>query len=356
VTCYLLKHQETTPIAPTAQAYLRNPGFDGFFTWGVPLVAALSVLIVLIRPDLFLLVLFLDLTLLGSHHVVATYTRVDFSSENAQQHLLLFVYAPVIVLVGVAATLALWGPVVITTIYLHWQWYHYTRQSEGVSKAYTFKSKSKFYGETWFNRGVFYAVPITAFLAMSARQPDQFLWSDVWTLAIPPLLANALFVLSLSALAFWMVVQIERVRAGAVAPLALIYFASHHFIYIFAYVVIKDINTGWLLINIWHNLQYIAFVWVCNVNQYGRPDSDGSELRKWLCAPQRWPAYFLACLAVSYVFYAGIDAVIAQFPVETAGLLFIIVYQSVNFHHYIVDSQIWKLRKKPVRQVVGIEK
>jgi hypothetical protein len=34
--------------------------------------------------------------------------------------------------------------------------------------------------------------------------------------------------------------------------------------------------------------------------------------------------------------------------------LALIVYQTINFHHYIVDALIWKLRRKPVQQVLGV--
>jgi len=30
-----------------------------------------------------------------------------------------------------------------------------------------------------------------------------------------------------------------------------------------------------------------------------------------------------------------------------------IVYQAINFHHYLVDAMIWKLRRGPVRQNFG---
>jgi len=28
--------------------------------------------------------------------------------------------------------------------------------------------------------------------------------------------------------------------------------------------------------------------------------------------------------------------------------------QAINFHHYIVDSQIWKVRKKPMQATMGV--
>jgi hypothetical protein len=33
----------------------------------------------------------------------------------------------------------------------------------------------------------------------------------------------------------------------------------------------------------------------------------------------------------------------------------IIIYQTINFHHYIVDSIIWKARKKPMREALGLK-
>ena len=32
----------------------------------------------------------------------------------------------------------------------------------------------------------------------------------------------------------------------------------------------------------------------------------------------------------------------------------IVMYMTINFHHYIVDSVIWKVRKKPLQQTLGI--
>ena len=35
-------------------------------------------------------------------------------------------------------------------------------------------------------------------------------------------------------------------------------------------------------------------------------------------------------------------------------LLAILFYQTINFHHYIVDSRIWKVRKKPMQETMSI--
>ena len=232
--------------------------------------------------------------------------------------------------------------------------YPYTRQSEGIAKAYTFKSKTELAGSHFFNRFVFYSVPISTFLVMSSRQHPEFLWSDVYTMPIPSVLADALLFVSITTALYWLVRQLVGVHKGSLSPLVLTYFISHFCVYLFAYVIISDINKGWLLINIWHNLQYIAFVWVCNVNQYADPTKGASKFRQWLCAPENWLFYFIICFLISHVFYSGTEMAINLFPVEIAASLMIIVYQSINFHHYIVDACIWKLRKKSVRAAVGV--
>ena len=40
-------------------------------------------------------------------------------------------------------------------------------------------------------------------------------------------------------------------------------------------------------------------------------------------------------------FFAGLSATI-------------VLYQIVNFHHYIVDAMIWKVRKAPIRKTLGL--
>jgi hypothetical protein len=33
----------------------------------------------------------------------------------------------------------------------------------------------------------------------------------------------------------------------------------------------------------------------------------------------------------------------------------IVLYQIVNFHHYIVDSSIWKVRKPKMQETLGLQ-
>ena len=53
------------------------------------------------------------------------------------------------------------------------------------------------------------------------------------------------------------------------------------------------------------------------------------------------------CLAISTLMYGAIQAAVPL------GVV-VVVYQTINFHHYIVDALIWKLRRKEVGAKLGL--
>jgi hypothetical protein len=64
--------------------------------------------------------------------------------------------------------------------------------------------------------------------------------------------------------------------------------------------------------------------------------------------------FFATTLAVSTVAYLVLGV--------TAGLLTtaslpiaLMAYQSINYHHYVVDTFIWKSRRPKVREELGLE-
>lgn len=338
----------------TSVQYLRNPGFDNFFTWGIPLIAALSVAFVMWRPELLFTVILLDLSLLGYHHVIATFTRFQFTEDRAAENRMLLLYLPPLVLTAVIGLTLTAGVVWVTTLYLHWQWWHYTRQSEGVSKAYSMKNECQQAGHPMLNRLTFYAVPVATFLSMSSRNPETFIFMKVTTLPVPEKLALVLVILASLLFLQWLVLNLKATITGQLPPLVFVYFVSHYLIYYFAYHFIQDVTVGWLLINIWHNMQYIAFVWACNVNQFGSGKANINRVKAWLCQPKHWFIYFAICYFLTKFIYDGLDQLINLIPWGTAAVLTVIIYQTVNFHHYIVDTLIWKMRKSTVRNAVGI--
>ena len=340
--------------APPAPRYMRSARFDYLFVLGIPLLALSAGALAMGNPGTAFLILTLDLSLLGYHHVISTYTRLLFDLKSARQHWLLLVPLPLAVLAAVFA-LGMWGgAAAITTIYMHWQWYHYTRQSEGINKAYGMKTRSTQAGNARFNRFLFYFVPVAAFLAMSARPESTFLGVEVWKLPVPAVLAQAAMAVAGASLLWWFTAQLRALRNGTLNKLHFAYLCSHHVIYIVAYAAIRDITTGWLVINIWHNAQYIAFVWLFNANRFKGGVETGHRAISWLSQGRNWPVYLMACLAITGVVYAGIDAVSGHISQLTVVPFVLVCYQALNFHHYIVDSLIWKLRKPAVQSALTI--
>ncbi|CAN7680609.1 hypothetical protein LJR289_005373 [Pseudoduganella sp. LjRoot289] len=340
--------------AQTAPIYMRSARFDRLFVLGIPLLALAAGALAFGLPEYFFLILTLDLALLGYHHVISTYTRLLFDLKSARQHWALLLPLPLAVFAGVYLLIGWGGVAAVATLYMHWQWYHYTRQSEGINKAYGMKTRSVQAGNPAFNRATFYLVPAAAFLMMSARPEATFLSMTVWKLPVPAWAAQAAMAAAGASLAWWLAAQVRALRAGTLGLLHFAYLCSHYVIYLVSYVAIRDITTGWLVINVWHNAQYIAFVWLFNSNQFKGGVNRQQLALSWLSQEGRWPVYLLACLALTGVVYMSIDAANAWFENYTLVPLVVIVYQSINFHHYIVDAIIWKLRKREVQSALKI--
>jgi len=64
--------------------------------------------------------------------------------------------------------------------------------------------------------------------------------------------------------------------------------------------------------------------------------------------------YYAFCLAISTFVYTALDKITSGVGSSTMTLA-IVVYMTINFHHYIVDGIIWKVRKKPLRDVLELK-
>lgn len=333
----------------------RNPTFDNFFISVIPAIAVVTAITIHFYPEYFEDVLLADLMLLGYHHVISTYTRLAFAKVSVKEHRFLLLQLPLIVLFSVWLLVYVGLVWAIATIYLHWQWWHYTRQSEGVAKALAMKLGSAEAGEARLNRVVFYSTPIAAILFASSRQPATFLFMDVVMLPVPELMAWCVLAVWGALLIHWLARQSVALKNGQLHVQHFIYLCSHHLVYFVAYIAIKDITIGWLAINIWHNMQYISFVWHFNANRFKSGVEKSYFLISWISQPHRVFIYLGVCFLTTLAFYGTINQAIDFLSPYTALPLVVIAYQTVNFHHYIVDSIIWKMRNPKIRQTLGVE-
>jgi hypothetical protein len=318
--------------------WLRDRPFDAAFLLGLPLLALASGAVVMLDRRLLVPVLFADLWLLGYHHVIATFTRLCFDARSLDRYRFLVFVLPLIVAVACLGAVAAAGDLwVLVSMYFYWQWFHYARQSWGVAQSYRRKIDGA-PAPSAFDAAAFYAVPVVGVLLRSAQSPETFLMLPIRMIPMSEPLAEAAAAVAVAVAVAWWGRALLDYRSGRLSAPYLVYLASHHAIFAAAYLCIRDVTIGWLVINIWHNGQYVLFVWLFNNRRFAAGPSPKARLLSWLSQDGRLGWYLGFCLALSTAVYGAIANVL---PLVTVMPVFIL-YQVINFHHYVVDAVIWR--------------
>lgn len=334
--------------APIPAGWLRGPGFDLHFIFGIAALALLSGWAVVAEPRLFVPILLADLWLLGYHHVIATYTRLCFDRASFRRHRFLVLGLPPLMLAavfGLGNGIGLW---VLASVYLYWQWFHYTRQSFGIAQAYRRKSGGVMDGNPWLDKAVFYAVPLWGIAHRSAQDPGMFLGLELKVIPVPAAVDGVLGLVAAGALLWWAASRLLALRHGRLTLAHTAFMLTHFMVFYVGYVLIADITYGWLVINVWHNAQYIAFVWLYNNNRFSGGIDAAAKFLSTLSQTRFTWLYFAVSLGLSSALYWSLDNVVTALP------MFIVIYQAINFHHYVVDGLIWKMRRKPMQRILRL--
>ena len=339
--------------APIPVGWLRGRTFDFTFIFGIAAIALLSGWAVVQNPNLFVPIFILDLWLLGYHHVISTYTRLCFDVESVRANRFLLFGLPPIVGVGVVALYFGIGEWTIPTLYLYWQWFHYTRQSYGVSQAYRRKAGGQVTDPAWVTQSVIYLLPLWGILSRSHQAPEKFLGMDLWVIPVPDYVVMVAGGLAFASVGYWVFLRIRSFLQGRTAPAYTLFVVSHLLIFFVGYILTADIDHGWLVINIWHNAQYILFVWLYNNNRFREGVDPKAKFLSTISQTRYVWLYFATCIAIASVVYFLLRQAVSLGEGEVLALG-TMVFMAINFHHYVVDGVIWKLRRKPVRQTLGI--
>ena len=342
-------------INARTSGWVRGLTFDSIYIFGTLTLAIAAGSIVIGQPALFLTVFLVNGWLLGYHHVVSTFTRLTFDSDSFRQNRFLVVWLPILVLGVVILLSALLGVWILATMYLYWQWWHYTRQSYGVSRIYARKAGL---APDRITTAMIYAVPVWGILYRSYQAPHQYLFSDVKVVPIPFWLVSLAAGLALIVTTWWASRQLQLWFRGELPVAHTLYLLSHLVGFSVAYLLIDDINHGWLVLNVWHNSQYILTVWIFNNSRFKNEANAKHRFLYHLSQSKNAGLYFLVCFLISTLIYSALSAAMSwvglTFAAAAALPLAAIVYQSINFHHYVVDAVIWKVRRKAIRQNLGI--
>lgn len=321
--------------------WLRGPRFDFIFILGLVATAVATGLVIVRRPDFFLPILAFDLWFLGYHHVISTYTRLCFDRKSFSEHRSLLVFLPIPVLAVTMAAYFVLGLWSIISVYFYWQWFHYTRQSWGVSRAYRSKDRGALFEDGWLDQAIFYALPVLGILHRSYQNPGRFIGLEIRVFPVPFAAVVAAGTVTALLLGYWTVRRIKAWRQGRLAVVHTAYMLSHFLIFSVGYLLISDVTFGWLAINIWHNAQYILFVWLFNTRRFAGGVAPEARLISYISQPRRLWLYLSTCLLITGIFYLGVIGTIDWlFFAGVSSTL--VLYQVLNFHHYLVDSKIWR--------------
>jgi hypothetical protein len=329
-------------VGAGAGPWLRSPTFDLALIAGVASLALLLGSVALARPSLFMLVVYADFWLLAYPHAAATFTRIALDRASVRRYWFLLFALPFIVLAATAGVTFVGGVAALSTLYFYWQSWHYTRQSYGIARAYS-RVGGRSLGVDRLSDCVVYAFPVWGLLHRVHQRPAEFFGAAFWSPAgvlgatSTRWLELAAGSFALGSLAVW---TWRRVRSADVPRTGhTLFVLSHVVITVVSYVVVEDVTRGWLFVNIWHNAQYLLFVWAINARQHQSPGSRSLVSRLSRRENAVWYAAF--CLGTSALFFFALRRLTANATWQLLPLV-LVAHQAVNFHHYIVDAVIWR--------------
>ena len=331
----------STAVAQGGPGWLYSRSFDSFFIFGIAGLAAITGLVCMYAPSLFMPVMIANVWLLGYQHVIATFTRLCFDKESHRRsRLLIYALFPAILgaVIFLSKTAGVWS---LATIYLYAQWFHYARQSWGVSRAYERNAPEGYVADrSWQTQVAFYSFPVWGILYRSWQAPDKFLTLNLKVLPVTHEVVVAAGVISMFFFGLWLVRMYRDWRRKVLPKAYAAYMLTHFGMFALGYLLMPTLDQGWLIVNIWHNLQYVTFVWLFNNRRYRGGIDPNAKFLSSLSQKKNVVSYFLFCILVTtavYVLVAYSSMTVLSF------LPLMVLYMAINFHHYIVDAIIWRM-------------
>lgn len=329
--------------AATRGPFLYGPWFDGLFIFGTAGIALVLGALAMISPAMFVAVVLVDIWLFASPHVIATYTRIGFDKARVKKHWFLILGLPPVVLVLVTMVALAYELGGLFTVYFVAQTYHVTRQSFGIARAYK-RAGPRAAGPDRLSECLIYLFPLWGLMHRCTTAPDSFYGYPIYLPPVDAAITGATGIVAVFLCAWWGYRQLRLALAGRLNAGHSLFVASHLLVTAVAYLWVTDITSGWLVVNIWHNLQYLQFVWLQNVRRDAQGAVDTQDLQHLVKPLKNAGKYLALCLVLGAVMYQALSVAGQQLVWLGLPTVFILHF-TVNFHHYLVDGVIWKRRK-----------
>jgi hypothetical protein len=336
-------------VHPIPPGWLQDQRFDLWFCCGLTAVALLAGWLMVLQPQFYTFVLLADLWVLGYQHVAATFTRLCFDRATFQRNKFLVIQLPTIILATTILFTFGLSPWFIATVYFYWQWFHTARQSWGIGQMYRRKSGGLVAEDPSLLELAYYLVPLWGILHRVAQQPSVFLSLPIFVPSLPPVIVDLVAACAVALFVWWCFMRFVAWWQGRLPLAHTIYTLTHFAMFYVGYVLIDDVNVGWVVVNIWHTTQYLVIVWLFNANRFKNGHDAMAPLLSRLSQRDALLRYILVCLALSTIGYGAITLAGDGFSVG-GTLIMLIASQTLNFHHFIVDAIIWRSRRGEIRK------
>ena len=321
---------------------------EHWFIFGNLFVALSAGALALWSAPMMLAILYINVWLLANPHLVATYTRIGAIYSRIRLGWVLIGVAPLLILAGLTVVALAYEAAGLLALYFVLQTFHVARQSYGIARRHDHRLQVPFRKLPYL---LVYLFPAWGYLHRSAQAPQSFLGYPIWFPPVPQELAFAVGVAAIAGALFWFARLMVQARSEKPANEPFNSFVlSHLVISLVGYVWISDITVGWLVVNVWHNIQYLIFVYRQRRPEVmagqGSEESDSASVRrKSLVEVLKSPAtFFLTCSIGGAVLFVAADHVGES--LLWLGLPTILIAHFVlNFHHYLADAVIWRRRR-----------
>ena len=293
-------------------------------------------------------------TVLSNPHTMATLVRIYWTPEARERF---HVYARTLVLPCVALCavgFVVQGAVPLMLLgYLVWVIQHYSSQCYGITLIYCYKRGYPLSATQKQLVRVLYQATAAVAIVRRFTWPDWgarvFLGYDnpSWTVPMPFLwAANAVFVVALAAN---LVLGVETVRdTGRTPPLpALVLTGST-----LAFLLLSGWFSGLLALYVpavFHGSQYLAVAASYHLKEGStRPSHAGM----WAALRSSTGAFYFLLLVLGGAFiYVGLPRVLEEMGMRFATAM-ASIFAVVNFHHFLTDRAIWRLRDPRTREIL----
>ncbi len=354
--------QISEPKNSVPYTWILNPSVDLFFCCG-GLLWLMYLANLLFKSSLpvangpLIILAIAGTHILSETHTAATLERLH-ESEPTRKALSSFgLIASVVCFLLAAASLVTPGlPAIFAKIYLIWIVQHFMAQSYGIALIYCYKRN--YIMNLWEKRIFKFAIDATIAYGILKQftfkewSVDKFIGQTLpfWGPLPEPFFAVADWTLKIAVVAFVAMIARKFIIERKVFPLpaALVTVSG-----IAIFTLPKSVTTSlWVYVPaFYHGSQYLVVSTSYCLKERGLPENvSTAQVGKLLFKPTTLK-YFATLFIIGVFIYGGLPGLLQDFGFDYK-IAFATIFCVINFHHFLIDAAIWRLRDPRVRKLL----